>query len=147
MELLKTLGINSTIVIQFFIFIVAYLILTRMVFMPYFKAYMERYNRTVGSEGDAGKLIQEAEELELEYEENAKALNIKIKNIYDTEKKVATDEQFKIIKTANLKAEEYRKSSELKLEENKSKIYAELEQEVSPIANMIKDSVIGKGAV
>ena len=147
MELLKTLGINSTIVIQFFIFIVAYLILTRMVFMPYFKAYMERYNRTVGSEGDAGKLIQEAEELELEYEENAKALNIKIKNIYDTEKKLAVDEQMKIIKTANLKAEEYRKSSELKLEENKSKIYAELEQEVSPIANMIKDSVIGKGAV
>lgn len=147
MELLKTLGINSTIVIQFFIFIVAYLILTRMVFMPYFKAYMERYNRTVGSEGDADKLTQEAEELELEYEENAKALNIKIKNIYDTEKKMAVDEQTKLIKAANLKAEEYRKSSELKLEENKNKIYAELEQEITPIANMIRDSVIGKGAI
>ena len=146
MELLKSLGINGTIGIQFVIFIVAYIILTRMVFMPYFKAYMERYNRTVGSEDDASKLIQEAEELEVEYEENAKALNVKIKNIYDSEKKKAIDEQTNILKAANLKAEEYRKNSELKLEETKGKISSDLEQEITPIAELIKNSVIGKGA-
>ncbi len=146
MELLKSLGINGTIGIQFVVFVVAYLILTRMVFMPYFKAYMERYNRTVGSEDDATKLTQETEELETEYEENAKALNIKIKKIFDTEKKLAVDEQTKILKAANLKAEEYRKSSELKLEETKSKMYSELEQEIAPIAELIKNSVVGKGA-
>ena len=145
MELLKSLGINNTIIIQFFIFIIAYLILTRMVFMPYFKAYMERYNRTVGSEDDATKLIEETSGLEAEYEENAKALNIKIKKIFDSEKKTAVDEQTKILKSANLKAEEYRKNSDLKLEETKSKIYNELQQEVAPIADLIKNTVIGKG--
>jgi len=108
---------------------------------------MERYNRTVGSEDDASKLIQETIELESEYEENAKALNVKIKKIFDTEKKLALENQTKMLFAANLKAEEYKKSSEIKLEETKSKINTELEQEVTPLAELIKNSVIGKGAV
>jgi len=147
MELLQSLGINSTIIVQFIIFVIAYFILTRLIFMPYFKAYMERYNRTVGSEDDASKLIQETIELESEYEENAKALNVKIKKIFDTEKKLALENQTKMLFAANLKAEEYKKSSEIKLEETKSKINTELEQEVTPLAELIKNSVIGKGAV
>ncbi len=147
MDMLKSLGIDSTIFVQFGIFVVSYLILTRMVFKPYFQAYMERYNRTVGSEDVTSKLVEETAQLETEYEENAKALNLKIKNIFDDEKKQALEKQAQMIQTANLKAEEYRKKSELELEQTKSKIYDDLKQEIGPLAELIKKTVIGKGKV
>ena len=143
MDILNSLGINSTIFIQFFIFIISYLILTMMVFNPYYRAYRERYDRTVGSEDLTSKLVEETQQLEAEFEENAKALNLRIKKIFDDEKKTALEKQTSMLQSATLKAEEYLKKSELELDQAKTKIHDELKKEVEPIANLIKKTVVG----
>ena len=63
MELLKSLGIDSTLWSHLACFIVAYLALSTLVFRPYLRAFQERERRTVGSEEDAIRLIEEAREL------------------------------------------------------------------------------------
>lgn len=143
MEMLRSLGIDSTIIIQFFLSMIAYFVLSRLIFKPYFAAYQERYNRTAGSEDISNKINEETSVLESEYEENAKALNFKIKNIFNEEKKVAIKSQESILSDAYLKAEELKKNSMLKLEESKSKILSELEGEVKPLADLIKEKVLG----
>jgi F0F1-type ATP synthase membrane subunit b/b' len=143
MEMLKSLGIDFTIIIQFFIFLTGYIILTKLVFKPYFNAYLERYNRTEGSEDKATQIIEETEELEKEYEENAKALNYKIKKIFDDEKKSSITAQDEIIKEAQLKSAELRSNSERQLEETKNKILDELNAEIKPLSDLIKQTVIG----
>ncbi len=145
MDLIKTLGLNLTIVVQFFVFVFTYLVLTRLIFRPYYNAFCERYNRTVGSEDQAFKLLAETEQLQSEYEENAKALNFKIKNIYDEEKKVAVEQQTKKMAEAAVKTEEYRNSAELRLQHSRNQIKTELAQEVGPLADLIQNKVLGKG--
>ncbi len=143
MEMLKALGIDNTIFIQFLLFLIGYIILTRLVFKPYFDAYLERYNRTTGSEEKATQIVEETALLEKEYEENAKALNFKIKKIFDDEKKDALLKQDDIIKDALLKSSELKKSSENQLEETKKNLMNQLSGEVEPLAKLIKESVIG----
>jgi len=143
MEMLKSLGIDSTIIIQFFVFLAGYVVLTRLVFKPYFKAYLERYNRTTGSEDLASQIDSETELLEKEFEENAKAINFKIKKIFDDEKKVALQKQDGLVKDAYLKATELRNKSKLKLDENKKSIMDQLEKEVEPLSELIKQKVLG----
>ena len=92
MELLKSLGIDSTLWSHLACFLVAYLALSTLVFRPYLRAFQEREKRTLGNEEDAVRLIAEAHELSQAYALRAKAMNAQIKEIYEAHRTEAARE-------------------------------------------------------
>ena len=92
MELLKSLGVNSTLWYQLACFIVSYLALSNLILKPYMAALHERENRTVGGEETAIRLIEEASHLHAELEQKARAIHASVKHVYDSSRTEAMAE-------------------------------------------------------
>tara|TARA_B100000749_G_scaffold122825_1_gene93894 strand:+ start:138738 stop:139181 length:444 start_codon:yes stop_codon:yes gene_type:complete len=104
LNLLKTLELDSTIFIQFGIFLLAYLPIKLLVFKPYFEAYKERLRRTEGNQQDSESFLKEANELKEKLEVRTREVNAEYKTIYDTGRNAALKEQEGILSTARSKA-------------------------------------------
>src|SRR3954469_9588798 len=100
MELLRSLGVNSTFWIQVACFIISFSSLTFLVFIPYLRAHQEREARTVGSEESATRLIQEAHDLQQQYEQRAKVVNSQIKGAFDVQRQEAQKEYDRLVQNA-----------------------------------------------
>jgi F-type H+-transporting ATPase subunit b len=92
MDILGQLGINTTAVIQFVLFAITLIFLSKLVFGPYAHALEERQKRTKGGEDLAVEFHQKALGLQTEYEEKLRRLNGEIKNILDAARMGATKE-------------------------------------------------------
>jgi F-type H+-transporting ATPase subunit b len=90
MEILLQLGANKTAFIQFALFIITISFLTKIVYGPFFKAYDERLKLTKGADQVAIETQDEAKKIQLIYQSRAREINEKIKNIFDTQKKLAS---------------------------------------------------------
>lgn len=92
MNILTSLGINSTIWIQLACFLISYVSFSQLVLKPYMAALHEREKRTVGNEEIAVRLIEEANDLHLEYEQKARKITSEIKGYYDEHRNDALKE-------------------------------------------------------
>ena len=122
-EILKTLGINETLFIQFIPFFISYLALSFLIFKPYLRAYEQRVSRTTGEEVLAKNLLQKAEQKEVEYKILAQKLNSEISSIFSKSNEKAGKEVEKILQTAKKDVEKQNNqwSRELKLSMNQAK--------------------------
>src|SRR5262245_8514189 len=71
MSLLASLGVNETLVIQLGIFLAVYMVLKYVLFTPYFKAFNQRAESTVGQADLAERYIAETKALEDEFANKA----------------------------------------------------------------------------
>ncbi len=92
MDILAQLGINTTAVIQFVLFAITLIFLSKVVFGPYAQALEERQNRTKGGEDLALEFHQRAANLQAEYEEKLRRLNGEMKSVLDAAKASASKE-------------------------------------------------------
>ena len=83
MQILSSLGVNSTIWLQLACFLISYVALTQLVLKPYLAAYNERQGRTVGNEEKAVRLLEETNEIQSTYADKVRAINSEMKAIYD----------------------------------------------------------------
>lgn len=104
MELLTSLGVDKTFWYQAACFLVSFLALTQLVFRPYMRALHERENRTVGNEETATKLVQEAHDLQTQYETKAKQVNSQIKQAFDASRANAQKEYDTLVLSAREEA-------------------------------------------
>ena len=104
-EILTSLGVNSTFYFQFAIFCFAYIAMSKIVFGPYLAAYEERHRRTVGGEKEAQDLQAQADETEAVYVKEARSLNDKIKEIYSEKAVLLNQDRNKILEEARGNAE------------------------------------------
>ena len=136
--ILKSLGINETLLFQFGIFFVAYLSMSFIVFRPYLRAYNERVRRTLGSQKETQEILQLADQKEQEYKILAKKLNGVIKSIFHESKMKAEKNSEKILlqakKDLELKSGEL--SEQLKLSVAKAR--NDLESHIPDISNKIQ---------
>jgi len=102
--IIAALGLDMTLFYQLGLFALAFFFLKGVVFDPYFKAFEERQNRTLGNQELADKLIEQAKQVEVEYQNKARALNSEIKSVYDKAQLEATVEQERIQGAARDKA-------------------------------------------
>ncbi|MCB0347831.1 MAG: hypothetical protein KDD37_03305 [Bdellovibrionales bacterium] len=87
MEVLQSLGINGTIGIQFFVFFLAYISLSNLLFKPYLKAYEKRKEQTEGQETLAETLDLSTQDLHLKMDSLRRDLSLKISEIFNEAKK------------------------------------------------------------
>lgn len=147
MEILKSLGVNSTLWIQLLCFLVSYFALTSLVLKPYMAALREREKRTIGSEEAAVRLIEETTDLHAVYEQKAKMINSKIKSFYDQSRVEATKEYDRLVEAARLESaallEQSRQDIGRQIQSAKAKLTTEIPAVGSAIASKLAGKEIG----
>jgi len=106
LNIMKALGVNDTLFLQFGIFVVSFVILRFLVFKPFYLAFESRHKATEGNEEEAQNVIAQTLELESLYQKKARSLNADVKAIYDRARLEANLENEKILNEAKEKSRE-----------------------------------------
>lgn len=144
MELLRSLGVNSTFWLHVACFVVSYLALTQLVFKPYSKALNEREKRTVGNEETATRLIQEASDLQGQYEQRAKQVNSQIKGAFDASRTEAMKEYDKLVQNSRDEAQKLLEESRAALATQIQNARKALSAEIPSVSVAIASRLAGK---
>src|SRR4051812_27285178 len=97
MDLLIQLGVNYTLGIQLVMFLVVFAVLKNLLFEPYFKAFNERKERTLGKTELAERFVAEARELEEKYSMRAQEANDRFREVFDKSRSEAMKEYDRLI--------------------------------------------------
>lgn len=138
LDILRSLGINSTVYYQFGIFFIAYLSMMLIVFKPYLRAYDERLARTVGGQEEAENLLIEAEQQEEIYRIEAKKLNDEIKDIFAKSNEKAKQETDEILTAAKAQADSEVLNSRRQLEQSVAEARKEMATYIPKISENIE---------
>ncbi len=141
-EILTSLGINSTFYYQFGIFFVAFISMKYIVFKPYLNAYDERVKRTVGGQEHAEQLLSEAGEKEEAYRKEAKKLNGEIKEIFAEQNSKAKKEIEQIMAVAKKEADEKTNQALKELEISVREARKEMENHIPEISKNIEKKFV-----
>ena len=142
LEILRSLGINSTVLYQFVIFFFAYISMQFIVFNPYLKAYSERVRRTVGGQEEAQDLLDQADQQESRFKDLAKDLNGKIKAIFSEKNALAKTEVEKIVNQAKETAESQLKESRQALNKAVEEARKDMENHIPEISKNIENKFV-----
>lgn len=144
LSILMGLGINETVYYQFVIFLVGYAFLYFLVFKPYFRTFQEREKRTFGNQDLAGKIIEETQKLESDYQVKARQLNTQYKSIYDQYRTEAMGEYEKIVNQTRCEAKEKVEKSREDIKQNVLVARQQLLGEKTHVAKAIATQILGK---
>lgn len=147
MEILSKLGVDSTFFFQFLIFCFAYVVLTRLLFTPYLKAYHKRLEVTFGSQEVAEKLNAQSHELHIQYEAHAKEVNSKVQSYYELAHKEAQDVQTATIEKARKEAEAFVHKTRLDTQAEANRARAELKKLIPELGQEIQRKVLNRDAL
>ena len=144
MEILASIGLDSTVFIQIAIFLVTYLFLSNFAFKPYFKAFEERKKRTVGNQKLAEEFTEQSMSLELEYESKAREINFKQKGLFDESRSKALHEYDEIVNAARSKAQALLQENRDMISGELAKAKQEVQKEIPQISATIATKLLGK---
>lgn len=144
MEIIRQLGINETALIQFGIFVCIFFFLNLFLFKPYYKAFEERENRTLGGEDLALEIQQKTIELTSQYQIKAKSLAQKIKAIYDSHRSDALKEYDLIIGKARQQTHSLLESNSQQISQSIQATEGQLRLEAGKVASAITQKMLGK---
>ncbi len=144
MELLAQLGVNNTLAYQLVMFLVVFVVLKYVLFEPYFAAFNERKDRTLGKTELAERFIADAHALEQTYGQRAQEMNDRYREVYDKTRTEAMHEYDRVIGEARARTKQMIEESAQKIAREMAAARVQLSQEVSTIARLINTKLIGK---
>jgi len=144
MDIFGQLGINSTAVIQFALFAISLLFLTKFVFTPYAHALEERERKTKGGEDLALEFQAKSIELQTEYETKVRALNLEMKNIIDASKTEANKQYETIVTKTRSEADKLVADNRTKVTSAVGIAAQELKSQTQAVALAITTKLLGK---
>jgi F-type H+-transporting ATPase subunit b len=121
MVILHQLGLNDSFFLQFIIFAIAYVVLSRVVFKPYTHALALREKKTTGGEEAALETEKKSQELRSVFEAKARQVSTEIKNIFDEQRSAANKEYDAVVSAA-------RTESQALIENTRKNITSEIEK-------------------
>ncbi|MCB0377623.1 MAG: ATP synthase F0 subunit B [Bdellovibrionales bacterium] len=143
LEILTSLGIDSTFFYQFVIFFIAFLSMNFIVFRPYLNAHDERIRRTVGGQKEAEDLMQSAAKEEEIYKAEARKLNSEIREIFATSNAKAKKETEEILNQAKTEADQEVEKGRKSLEATIQEVRKEMEAHIPEISKKIETKFTG----
>ncbi len=144
MDILAQLGINFTAVIQFVLFSIVMIFLSKFVFAPYAHALEEREARTKGGEDLALEFHNKATELQSEYETKLVSLNKDMKEIIDASKAEASKNMEAAVTEARKTADQLIADNKVNIANSVKKAESELKNETNSAALLITNKLLGK---
>lgn len=145
MSLLQSLGLDSTVFIQFLIACFSFLALAYTVFVPFQKAYLSRLNNTVGSQNEAEEILRKIKIVQDSYQSRMKELNEKISQIYKSEKKKANEDYQTKLNVAKLNIAKLQEETEESLKTIRAEYGQKKGGVVSELSKNIFEQLITKG--
>ena len=146
MELLTSLGVNSSLGVQFIIFVVCYGVLKRMLFDPYFAAFDVRSARTVGTTEQAEKFSGETRELEKEYARRAQDANDQFRVAFEAARRDATAEYDRVVNEARARAKARVDETTARVQRELDAARGQIQGDVAAVSQLINQKLVGKGA-
>jgi len=143
LKILLQLGANSTVFIQFVIFIVAISFLTVFVYGPFFKAYDQRLQQTKGADQVAYETQDEAKKLDLIYKNKAREINEKIKSIFEESRKIGTEKAGETIAAAKNDVQAQTEKARTQVESQKASAQKDIATVSAEVANEISKKLSG----
>lgn len=144
MELLISLGLNQTVVIQLAIFLVTFFFLKSVVFTPYSNALIERLDRTKGGEELAFDLQKETENLKADYEVKARQINDEISKTFETHRSAANKDVEKIIGAARADAQQLVETNRAQIARELASSKDVMKSEVPKLASFMVSKLLGR---
>lgn len=142
--IIRDLGVDYTLFIQLPIFLVILITLWFVLFKPYFAAYEERQNQTIGSQDEADALVAKTRELEIIYQRKARGANMDVKAIFDKERIEGQQEHERILLDAKDRARVITDTSKTRVQEEYNRAREELLKESSGIGKAIASRLLSK---
>lgn len=146
LDMLRGLGVNETVGPQLVIFLFSYTVLYFLILKPYFKAYVERVDRTMGRAELAERYIAESHALQSEYENKARSMSASYKSIFDESRTKAMREYDQMVGEARNAAKTQLESSKEKIRSQLTTARKDLEKEVPGVVSEITTRLLGKDA-
>ena len=143
MAILSQLGLNESFFIQFGIFCVAYLFLSRVVFTPYANALSERERRTKGGEALALELQQASSGLQNKYEQRARDISGQVKTIFDEYRAEAMKEYESLLSKARAESMQMLEAARAKTAVEFSEAQIKIQQEVGSVTQEVTKKLLG----
>jgi F-type H+-transporting ATPase subunit b len=147
MDLLTSLGVNSTLAIQMGVFLVVYVVLKNVLFDAYFKAYIERNNRTVGQTELAEKYVTQTRELEARFAAKATEVNDRFKILFDKTRGEANKEYDRMITDARMQSKTLVDQARITIQKDMESAGNQLKSEVATVSKLISQKLIGKDLI
>jgi len=144
MQMLEALGVNASVGIQFVVFLITYIILSNVLFKPYYKAFLTRGEKTVGNTESAEKMLEESRDLEAQYEYKARELNNKVRAIYEQSRQAALREQEKQMAEARLRAKQVIEDNKQKVQAEVARAQQDINKEVAQVSQAMATKLLGK---
>jgi F-type H+-transporting ATPase subunit b len=142
MNILGQLGINSTAAIQFILFAISILFLTKAIFSPYLSALEERKKRTKGGEDLALEILAQSKHLQKEYETKLRGLNDQIKSTVESAKTLADKDYREALSSAKAEAELFIANNRKELSGSIEVAASELKSQTTAVAMAITTKLI-----
>ncbi len=143
-NLLSSLGVNDTYYVEFGLFLAVYLTLKYVLFGPYFAAYNQRNDRTVGQTELAERFVNETRELEERFSKRAQEVNERFKAVFDKSRSEAMKEYDRMIGEARTKAKSLVEDTRQRIGTEMETARKQLSSEVGAVSQLINHKLIGK---
>ena len=142
--MLQQLGINGTVIVQFFIFIVTLVALMKLVYEPFTAIHEKRLQNTKGGIEIADDIQKRALELQSQYSSKAKDIHETISSIFKKSKADAGAEYEKIIGQAKSEATAELEQNRKELEKRTSQLESDLKEMKAGLVLAINNKLLGK---
>ncbi|MCC6276688.1 MAG: ATP synthase F0 subunit B [Oligoflexia bacterium] len=144
MDIIKQLGINSTVWIQLGLFLVSYLFLSTFLFRPYLKILELRKKRTTGSVEEASKLAAATDTLVMDYQGKVQSHNHVAAQIYEKLKSEGAREEEKLLNDARTKANSLVQETREKVVRDIKAAKESLKTQAPTLSRSIASRVLGR---
>lgn len=147
MEIFTSLGLDETLFVQMGVFLVVFVVLKKLLFEPYFAAYRERKERTVGQTEAAERYVNEARELEQQYSSKAQQINQQFKSIYDQSRVEAMKEYDQVIQVARNNSKQWTEQARSKIQKEVREAREKMSPDIPAISQLITAKLMGKESI
>lgn len=144
MELLTSLGVNSSLAVQFAIFVVCYGILKYVLFDPYFAAFSIRSTRTVGQTELAEQYLNDKKDLDKRFALRAQEVNEAFRAVYDVARADALREYERVVGESRARAKNIVDETSATIAKDVAQAQGQLQSDVAEVAKLINNKLIGK---
>lgn len=144
MGLLVQLGVDRTLILQLCMFLVVFVVLKQVLFEPYFAAFNERKERTLGKAELAERFVAETHELEQTFSVRAQEMNDRYREVYDKSRSEAMHEYDRVVSEARARTKTLMDETRVMIHKEMESARVQLANEVKGVAQLINQKLIGK---
>ena len=144
MDIFQSIGVNATAIVQFVLFAIMLIFMSKVVFAPYAHALEERQKRTKGGEDLALEFQKKSVELQSTYENKSREINDQMKQIFDAARAEANKKYESSVGASRAQATQLTTENRSKISTAVAAASAELKTQTNMVAMAITNKLLGK---